>query len=439
MLKAKNRMGLVFFPAYDWAISPTHPEREERLLYTQDQVLEEGLLDIDGITEYKPDIASIEDVERVHICVPDVKSRITDSHLISAGGAIACGDAFMKGEVDKAFALVRPPGHHARRIVHGARGFCNINIEAVMIEKLRKKYGIRKVAIVDTDCHHGDGTQDIYWHDSETLFISIHQDGRTLYPGTGFPSELGGPNAVGYTLNVPLPPRTSDKGFLYVIDNLVNPVLKEFQPDLIINSAGQDNHYSDPITNMNFSAQGYAELNHRLNPDIAVLEGGYSIEDALPYVNTGIILAMAGLDYSMVKEPDFTPERFKQPKETDEYIKRLCEHLYNKWNKRDIIRKELIKDKKYVKQDRYVYYDTDGISEEQREITKVCDECAGLSVIESRSDRGYHVTAVIIPRNACLWCYKEGLEEYEKKLKDGNKMVFLQDKKNDVLFHNNRG
>lgn len=438
MLKAKNRMGLVFFPAYDWAISPTHPEREERLLYTQDQVLEEGLLDIDGITEYKPDIASIEDVERVHICVPDVKSRITDSHLISAGGAIACGDAFMKGEVDKAFALVRPPGHHARRIVHGARGFCNINIEAVMIEKLRKKYGIKKVAIVDTDCHHGDGTQDVYWHDSETLFISIHQDGRTLYPGTGFPSELGGPNAIGYTLNVPLPPRTSDKGFLYVIDNLVNPVLKEFQPDLIINSAGQDNHYSDPITNMNFSAQGYAELNHRLNPDIAVLEGGYSIEDALPYVNTGIILAMAGLDYSMVKEPDFTPERFKQPKETDEYIKRLCEHLYNKWNKRDIIRKELIKDKKYVKQDRYVYYDTDGISEEQREITKVCDECSGLSVVESRSDRGYHVTAVIIPRNACPRCYEEGLEEYEKKLKNGNQMVFLQDKKNDV-FYNNRG
>ena len=76
------------------------------------------------------------------------------------------------------------------RVVHGSRGFCNINIEAVMIEYLRRAYGIRRVAIVDTDCHHGDGTQDIYWHDRDTLFISIHQDGRTLYPGSGFPQYI---------------------------------------------------------------------------------------------------------------------------------------------------------------------------------------------------------------------------------------------------------
>ena len=98
-------------------------------------------------------------------------------------------------------------------------------------------------------------------------------------------------------------PRT--EGFLHVIRNVVMPILDEFKPDLVINSAGQDNHYSDPITNMKFSAQGYAELTELLNPDIAVLEGGYSIEGALPYVNVGIILAMAGLDYSHVREPDY--------------------------------------------------------------------------------------------------------------------------------------
>ena len=216
------------------------------------------------------------------------------------------------GSLDNAFALMRPPGHHAMRMVHGGRGFCSVNIEAVMIEYLRQAYGVDRVAIVDTDCHHGDGTQDIYWHDPDTLFISIHQDGRTLYPGTGFPDELGGINAAGRTLNIPLPPHTSEEGFLAAVNNIVMPILKDFKPDLIINSAGQDNHYSDPITNMNFSAQGYADLTAMLEPDIAVLEGGYSIEGALPYVNVGIILAMAGVDYSKVKEPNYNPESIRQ-------------------------------------------------------------------------------------------------------------------------------
>ena len=260
MLKAKHKTGLVFFPAFDWAIDPTHPEREERLLYTQDQVVEEGIFDIDGIVELKPDLVNVPDVQRVHFCVPDPLSVMTESHFISAGGAKTIGCAVMEKKIEKGFALVRPPGHHAMRVVHGARGFCNVNIEAIMIEHLRQTYGVKRVAIVDTDCHHGDGTQDIYWHDPDTLFISIHQDGRTLYPGSGFPNELGGPNAIGTTLNIPLPPNTSEEGFLYTIRNVVLPILEDFQPDLIVNSAGQDNHFSDPITDMSVTAQGYAAI-----------------------------------------------------------------------------------------------------------------------------------------------------------------------------------
>ena len=208
MLTAKHKTGLVFFPAFDWAISPSHPEREERLLYTQDQVFEEGLLDIEGLVEFKPDLVEEKDVQRVHFCVPGPEAVMTESHFISAGGAKTIGTQVMEGNIDKGFALVRPPGHHACRVVHGSRGFCNVNIEAIMIEHLRQAYGVKRVAIVDTDCHHGDGTQDIYWHDPDTLFISIHQDGRTLYPGSGFLDEAGGPNAAGTTLNIPLPPHT---------------------------------------------------------------------------------------------------------------------------------------------------------------------------------------------------------------------------------------
>ena len=349
MLKPTRRTGLIFFPAFDWAISPNHPEREERLLYTQDQVFEEGLLDFENIVEYKPGVATAEDINRAHICVPGALDVVTKSHLISAGGAITAADKVLTGEVDNAFALVRPPGHHAMLVVHGARGFCNVNIEAIMIEHIRNHYGPKRIAVVDTDCHHGDGTQDIYWNDPDTLCISIHQDGRTLYPGTGFRDEFGGPNALGATINIPLPPRTSDEGFLMVLDQAILPILNDFKPDLVINSAGQDNHYSDPLTNMHFSAQGYALLNERLAPDIAVLEGGYSIEKALPYVNVGIIMAMAGHDYSHVREPDYDAAALRQSVEITRTIENEVRQVMRLYKNRSYLKEKVVGSASYVK------------------------------------------------------------------------------------------
>jgi len=431
MLQAKHKTGLVFFPAFDWAISPTHPEREERLLYTQDQVIEEGLFDINGVMELKPDPVTLRDIQRVHFCVPDVWRVTTESHFISAGGAKTIGMAVLDGQIDRGFALVRPPGHHAMRIVHGARGFCNINIEAVMIEYLRQAYAIDRVAIVDTDCHHGDGTQDIYWHDPDTLFISIHQDGRTLYPGTGFPDELGGINAVGKTLNIPLPPNTSEEGFLYTVKNIVMPILKDFKPDIIINSAGQDNHYSDPITNMNFSAQGYADLTAILKPDIAVLEGGYSIEGALPYVNVGIILAMAGVDYSKVKEPNFNPASIRQTHSVTEAIEKIGEVALTIWQQRENIKDQLMEKPAPQRRTRNIFYDTDGIHETQSEKIQVCPDCAGALQIDSSTDRGMHILAVHIPRKACSKCKGIGYRWYEAADTGRFDKILLQDRTED--------
>lgn len=420
MMHAKNSLGVIFFPAFDWAISKTHPEREERLLYTQDQLREEGLFDIEGITEYKPDVATREDVERVHFCLPDVESVSTKSHLISAGGAIKAARLVMEKQKDKAFALVRPPGHHAMKVVHGNRGFCNINIEAVMLEHIREQYGPLKVAIIDTDCHHGDGTQDVYWNDRNTLFISIHQDGRTLYPGSGFPSEQGGPNALGKTLNIPLPPNTSDEGFLHVIDHLVLPVLEDFAPDLIINSAGQDNHFSDPITNMNFSARGYAMLNERLNPDIAVLEGGYAIQGALPYVNLGICLAMAGLEYQHVREPDFDPARFAQTPQVTAYIEQLCKELLQQYfsPSKQPAGGEISGD--FFVRSKDIYYDTDGISESQIEAVMLCTECSGTVKIDTWSSVNPLSVGIEIPIDACDRCLGAGHRLLEEAHLKGN-------------------
>lgn len=434
MPTSKRRTGLIFFPAFDWAISATHPEREERLLYTQDQVVEEGLLDLENIIEFKPGLATVEDINRIHICVPDAPSVITQSHLISAGGAITAAEKVMRKEVDNAFALVRPPGHHAMRIVHGARGFCNINIEAIMIEYIRRRYGHRRIAIVDTDCHHGDGSQDIFWHDPDTLFISIHQDGRTLYPGSGFTDEFGGPNALGTTINIPLPPNTSDEGFLFTLDNLILPILDEFKPDLVINSAGQDNHYSDPITNMSFSAQGYAILNDRLSPDIAVLEGGYSIESALPYVNVGIILAMAGIDYSQVREPDYDPDAIKQTPQTTRYIEQQITAIYDLWKNRNSRRAALVKGKEVLHRDRSIFYDTDMITEHQEETVRVCDKCGGLITIDSEASTGKRIFAVIVPGQGCSTCRKRGEEVFEATGTGPYHSVYFQDRDRDVFL-----
>jgi acetoin utilization deacetylase AcuC-like enzyme len=434
MLQAKNRTGLVLFPAYDWAIDPTHPEREERLLYTQDQVLEEGIFDVEGIEEFKPGLTTEKDIQRVHFCVPDVATVTTKSHFISAGGAQTIGDAVMEKKISCGFALVRPPGHHAMRVIHGARGFCNINVEAVMIEHIRQKYGVRKVAIVDTDCHHGDGTQDIYWHDPDTLFISMHQDGRTLFPGSGFPQEMGGPTAVGTTINLPLPPHTGEAGIMYCMREIVMPILRDFQPDLIINSAGQDNHFTDPITSMNFTAHGYAELTELLQPDIAVLEGGYSIEGALPYVNLGIILALAGMDYSRVVEPNYDPEKLHQPPQIDKWLKTLHEHTLETWSNRSRLLEASLGEDEFSHRTKHIFYDTDSINEHQNEILRVCQDCSGVFRIESSSDRGDNILAIHIPRNACGICRDIGHEWFEKADMKTFSQALLQDRPSDAYL-----
>ncbi len=432
MRSAAKRLGLVFFPAFDWAISADHPEREERLLYTRDQILEEGLLDIPGLVEYNPGVAGERDIQRAHICIPDVKTVVTKSHRVAAGGTITAAVKVMEHEVDRAFALLRPPGHHSHRLVHGSRGFCAINNEAVMIEHIRHVYGSHlKIAIVDTDAHHADGSQDIYYNDPDVLHICMHQDGRTLYPGTGDVNELGGPGAYGLTLNVPLPPESGDSEILYVLEQLVLPVLEDFKPDIVINAAGQDNHYTDPLTNMNVTAQGYARLTELLQPDIVVLEGGYSIEGALPYVNAGLILALAGLDYSAVREPHAQPG--EAPKAVKEAVRRTVGFLQEVWRKRgELDLDQIFGSGPFFKRQRRIYYDTDEIIEQQQEEIRRCHECGGYRVIISAADKyhrkGNRIGAVLIPWHVCPQCRKEA-EEALERLKSQKELeyVYLQD------------
>ncbi len=435
-----QQTGLIFFPAFDWSLSATHPEREERLLYTRDQIFEEGILDLPQVVEYKPRLATPKDIARTHICIPDVEAQVTEAHLAAAGAGLVLADALMSGEIKNGFSLVRPPGHHSMRVVHGNRGFCNINNVAVLVDYLRARHKVQRVAIVDTDVHHGDGTQDIFYHDPNVLFISFHQDGRTLYPGTGFPEEMGGPAAYGRTVNIPLPPGTSDEGLHYVLDNLVLPILREFQPDLIINSAGQDNHYSDPLGGMKISAQGYARMAQKLQPDLAVLEGGYAVESALPYVNLGIIMAMAGLDFSGIREPDFDPEALRQDARITNYISQLVDEIGQLWSRQSNKSQEFTLTNGYYQRTKHLFYDTGFIREEQLEKVACCSQCAGLMDLVSAANqskgRAGKVRALILPFQSCPGCQKAAENLYKQAKKQGGwGHIYLSDRSGDRYLH----
>jgi len=233
---------------------------------------------------------------------------------------------------------------------------------------------------------------------------------------------------------MPLPPNTSEEGFLYVMKDVIMPILDDFKPDLIVNSAGQDNHFTDPLANMKFSAQGYAALTSILQPDIAVLEGGYSIEGALPYVNVGIILAMAGIDYSKVKEPNYDPEKIRQSAEISSAIEKTGETVLSYWERRHALKDQIQRTDGFDERSRGIFYDTDGISEKQKEKIQPCNDCAGTLRIDSSSDRGHHILAIHIPLKACSKCKETGYEWYESADSNTYGMIILQDRTEDTYL-----
>jgi acetoin utilization deacetylase AcuC-like enzyme len=196
---------------------------------------------------------------------PDTLASETsyEAALLAAGCTLAAVD---RG----GFALVRPPGHHA--LPDRAMGFCLVDNAAVAARYAQAELGIERVAIVDWDVHHGNGTQDIFWGDGSVLFASLHQ--WPFYPGTGGPGEE---NET--TVNVPLPAGSGDDDYLHAFDERVEPPVRSFEPELVLVSAGFDAHVDDPLAGMRVTVDGFRELARRsaaLGPRVAaVLEGGY--------------------------------------------------------------------------------------------------------------------------------------------------------------------
>ena len=199
--------------------------------------------------------------------------------LTGIGGAVAAVDAVLTGRADNAFVAARPPGHHAER--EKAMGFCFFNNAAIAARHAQKAYGVERVAIVDWDVHHGNGTQDIFWDDPSVLFCSTHQ--MPLYPGTGAKDETGAGNIV----NAPLSPDTGSDHFREAFKARVLPRVADFRPDLILISAGFDAHHRDPLAQLNLVAEDFdwataklMELADRFSQNrvVSLLEGGYDLQ-----------------------------------------------------------------------------------------------------------------------------------------------------------------
>jgi acetoin utilization deacetylase AcuC-like enzyme len=254
-----------------------------------------------------------------------VRSASYDAALMAAGGLVEATRAVLEGELDNAFALVRPPGHHALRA--RGMGFCLFNNVAVAARYALAEQGLDRVLIVDFDVHHGNGTQDEFEADPAVMYISTHQ--YPYYPGTGYWNETGSGDGRGSIINVPLGGGVGDEGFARIFEEIVGPAAWRFQPELILVSAGYDAHWDDPLAYMQLSIGGYTAIAQSLKDlseelcggrVVFTLEGGYHLE-ALAYsvLNTfGVLLDGEG--WQLVDPLGPSPSR-EQP--VDEIIERV--------------------------------------------------------------------------------------------------------------------
>ena len=212
-----------------------------------------------------------------------VCNRSFDAAVAAAGGVIEACRRVLDGELHNAFCAVRPPGHHAER--ERAMGFCLFNSVAIAATWLREARGVGRILIVDWDVHHGNGTQDIFYEDPNVFFFSIHQS--PLYPGSGAAIERGAGAGATRTLNVPVPPGSTDEHYRTIFEERLLPAAAVFAPDFVLVSAGFDAHRSDPLANIGLTETGFGYLT-TLVRDIAethcggrlvsVLEGGYDLD-----------------------------------------------------------------------------------------------------------------------------------------------------------------
>ncbi|MDR7471108.1 MAG: histone deacetylase [Armatimonadota bacterium] len=316
---------------------PGHPERPERLAAILEALRQSGLEEVLRQTEEVAPVARdlleavhrpqyIEEVAQVArggggYLDPDtyVSPESFDVALAAAGGAVAAVEEVLSGRAQAAFALLRPPGHHA--LAAKGMGFCLFNNAALAAVAARDRHGLHRIAVIDWDVHHGNGTQDLFYHDPSVLYVSTHRE--HWYPGTGRWEEVGAGAGEGFTLNIPLPPGIGDEGYRLIFEEVVVPLLDAARPELVLASAGYDAHFADPLGGMLLTAAGFrtlaqltVEATARVGAGfVGLLEGGYDLSglstsviatlEVLTHRSAGLTLPQPGFQevpYTTVRE-----------------------------------------------------------------------------------------------------------------------------------------
>jgi acetoin utilization deacetylase AcuC-like enzyme len=318
---------LIYDPIFLEHITPEqHLEKPERLQWAMDVLRGLNWLEREGLIQLAPRAATVDELAAVHerdyiqkveaaarkvaekqesggrktrFFATDtyISARSYEAAIKAAGAPITAIDAIMKGEINNAYCLVRPPGHHA--VAESAMGFCLFNNVAVAARYAIDQYGLERVMIIDYDVHHGNATQEMFYEDPRVLYFSLHQ--APFYPGTGLSDERGAGAGLGTTINVPLPATTGYETYEPVFRQVMAPAAERFDPQLILVSAGFDAHWKDPLGGMYLSTAGFARLtgiiielaqylcNGRL---VMVQEGGYDLQAMANCVATCVNLLL---------------------------------------------------------------------------------------------------------------------------------------------------
>ncbi len=343
----------------------THVETHERLIAIMDLLKEKNLFD--NSTDFKlisPRKASLDQIKYVHkeALIKEVKdvselaraagniqhldmdtavsAQTYEASLYAVGGNLEAIDLILNGEINNAFCAVRPPGHHSN--TYKCSGFCIFNNIAIATEYLFREKGLKRVAIIDWDCHHGNGTQDIFFEGSEAgeiVMFNSHQDGRTLYPGSGFVGEIGSGNGEGKIINYPMPPSAGDDVIPIFYDEIMKPVMDEFKPEFILISAGFDTHWTDRLTGMGWTYQApanYLKLiketadKHCDGRICITLEGGYEIDKQANAVYN--CLKVLNNENDLIEEKNQTSESELLNYINQKLIPALKDQLKPHWN-----------------------------------------------------------------------------------------------------------
>lgn len=325
-----------------------HPESHHRLEVVYEMLGDEDMEGRYGILSPRP--ATQEELELNHSLNyinqvastagrsftsldPDTTTspRSWDAARMAVGGMLMAIDKVMEGEFNNAFALIRPPGHHAER--SKGMGFCLFNNIAIGAHYARQKYHLDRILIADWDLHHGNGTQSAFYEDSHVLFFSTHQ--YPYYPGSGSVDENGSGKGKGFTINVPLPGGQGDQDFAAIYQEVLRPIAVEFKPQLILVSAGYDIYFQDPLGAMNVTPEGFAALTSLImdmaqsscqGKVVITLEGGYHLNGLRDSVRATLKELMGESVLSGAKREG------KQVGSTEKIIKKVKGRHKNFWS-----------------------------------------------------------------------------------------------------------